>query len=190
MVKKRRTPPGQGGDGAAVCRENLQQNEEQGREKQENSAPEIQTGTPAAENAEVLTLQGGKEERKADNAENSAEVSGSSETDGGVPQECGSVEEGTAAKVKPDVKQRAAAFWKEKGKPALKGLPKRWFIDAFTGMAQGLFVTLIAGTIVKTLGSLIGDNSFGNFLTLLGNIASVMMGAGIGAGMGSKLKAP
>ena len=194
MVKKRRTPPGQGGDGAAVCRENLQQNEEQGREKQENSAPEIQTGTPAAENAEVLTLQGGKEERKADNAENSAEVSGSSETDketdGGVPQDCGSVEEETAAKVKPDVKQRAAAFWKEKGKPALKGLPKRWFIDAFTGMAQGLFVTLIAGTIVKTLGSLIGDNSFGNFLTLLGNIASVMMGAGIGAGMGSKLKAP
>ena len=89
-----------------------------------------------------------------------------------------------------DFKQKAAAFWQSKGKPALKGLPKRWFIDAFTGMAQGLFVTLIAGTIVKTLGSLIGDNAFGNFLTLLGNIASVMMGAGIGAGMGSKLKAP
>ena len=97
MVKKRRTPPGQGGDGAAVCRENLQQNEGQGREKQENSAPEIQTGTHAAENAEVLTLQGEKQERKADNAENSAEVSGSSEADkeadGGLSQEGGSVEE-------------------------------------------------------------------------------------------------
>ena len=97
----------------------------------------------------------------------------------------------TSAQAAPrDFKQKAAAFWQSKGKPALKGLPKRWFIDAFTGMAQGLFVTLIAGTIVKTLGSLIGDNAFGNFLTLLGNIASVMMGAGIGAGMGSKLKAP
>ena len=30
----------------------------------------------------------------------------------------------------------------------VKKLSKRWFIDAFSGMAQGLFVTLIAGTIL------------------------------------------
>ena len=37
----------------------------------------------------------------------------------------------------------------------VKFLAKRWFIDAFTGMSQGLFVTLIAGTIIKQLGNLI-----------------------------------
>ena len=44
---------------------------------------------------------------------------------------------------------------------AIKNLSKRWFIDAFTGMAQGLFVTLIAGTIVKTLGSDVINEIFG-----------------------------
>lgn len=75
-------------------------------------------------------------------------------------------------------------------KTKLKKLAKRYFIDAFTGMAQGLFVTLIAGTIVKTIGGLIGDNAIGNLLTLAGQIASVLMGAGIGAGVASHLKAP
>lgn len=70
-----------------------------------------------------------------------------------------------------------------------KKLAKRWFIDAFTGMAQGLFVTLIAGTIVKTIGTLIGDNAVGRLFTTLGQIASILMGAGIGAGIASHLKA-
>lgn len=70
----------------------------------------------------------------------------------------------------------------------LKKLCKRWFIDAFSGMAQGLFVTLIAGTIIKTIGQLIGDNYVGRILVLTGNIASVMMGAGIGAGIANYLK--
>ena len=148
MVKKRKTSRRQGEEDAALCRENLQQDQGQ-------------------DTAEPLTPGNGLKE-------------GESQPDESVE----------AKEDKKDLKARFANFWKEKGVPALKGLPKRWFIDAFTGMAQGLFVTLIAGTIVKTLGSLIGDNSFGNFLTLLGNIASVIMGAGIGAGMGSKLKAP
>lgn len=71
-----------------------------------------------------------------------------------------------------------------------KKLSKRWFIDAFTGMAQGLFVTLIAGTIIKQIGGWIGDNTFGNFLVAIGNIASLLMGAGIGAGIATHLKAP
>ncbi|MEG1509119.1 MAG: PTS sugar transporter subunit IIC, partial [Clostridia bacterium] len=71
----------------------------------------------------------------------------------------------------------------------LKHLPKRWFIDAFTGMAQGLFVTLIAGLIIKQIGTLIGDNAIGKALVLAGNIASLLTGAGIGAGIASHLKA-
>lgn len=73
-----------------------------------------------------------------------------------------------------------------------KNLAQRWFIDAFSGMAQGLFVTLIAGTILKTIGSLFvkaGAASVGSIFTLIGAVASVMMGAGIGVGIASKLKA-
>lgn len=79
----------------------------------------------------------------------------------------------------------------QKAKSYLKALPKRYFIDAFTGMAQGLFVTLIAGTIIKTIGArVIGDNVVGDLFVLLGSIASILTGAGIGAGMANYLKAP
>ncbi len=67
---------------------------------------------------------------------------------------------------------------------------KRWFIDAFTGMAQGLFVTLIAGTIIKEIGGALPESAFSQFLILLGKVASVLMGAAIGAGMAHYLKAP
>ena len=46
----------------------------------------------------------------------------------------------------------------------LRALPKRWFITAFSGMAQGLFVTLIAGTILSQIAGWIGDNYIGNTL--------------------------
>ncbi len=73
----------------------------------------------------------------------------------------------------------------------LKNAPKRYFIDAFTGMAQGLFVTLIAGTIIKTIGErLFNGTAVGNVLVLLGQIASILTGAGIGAGIANYLKAP
>ena len=50
----------------------------------------------------------------------------------------------------------------------IKKYADRWFIQAFSGMAQGLFVTLIAGTIIKTIGTQIfGGTAFGNFLVLL-----------------------
>ena len=77
----------------------------------------------------------------------------------------------------------------EKVRATVKKIAKRWFIDAFTGMAQGLFVTLIAGTIIKTIGTIIGDNAVGRLFTTLGQIASILMGAGIGAGIASHLKA-
>ena len=76
----------------------------------------------------------------------------------------------------------------------VKFLAKRWFIDAFTGMAQGLFVTLIAGTIIKQLGNLIhkagtpAAEVVGGALVTIGTIASFLMGAGNGAGIAKSIK--
>lgn len=71
-----------------------------------------------------------------------------------------------------------------------KAFCKRWFIDAFSGMALGLFCTLIAGLIIKQIGLLFGDSFVGKFLTNVGQVASVLTGAGIGAGIGHALGAP
>ena len=71
----------------------------------------------------------------------------------------------------------------------VKKLPKRWFIDAFTGMAQGLFCTLIAGTILAQIADWCGKNSFAETLLVIAKIAKSLMGAGIGVGIANKLKA-
>lgn len=72
----------------------------------------------------------------------------------------------------------------------LKALPKRYFITAFSGMAQGLFVTLIAGTILAQIAGWInalGKNYVGDTLLYIANIAKVLMGAGIGVGIAHAL---
>ena len=61
------------------------------------------------------------------------------------------------------------------------------FIDGLSGMALGLFATLIIGTIICQLGSLIGGE-IGAYLTAMGNVAKTLTGAGIGVGVASKLK--
>lgn len=71
----------------------------------------------------------------------------------------------------------------------LKNLGKRYFIDAFTGMAQGLFCTLIAGTILAQVASWFGDNSFATTLGYIASIAKMLMGAGIGVGIAHRLGA-
>ena len=77
----------------------------------------------------------------------------------------------------------------EKVKEYFKTLPKRYFITAFSGMAQGLFVTLIAGTILAQIAGWIGtDNYFGQTLMLIANFAKTLMGAGIGVGIAYALK--
>lgn len=48
----------------------------------------------------------------------------------------------------------------------VRRLAKRWFIDAFSGMALGLFATLIAGTIFEQLGKLLGGAD-GNWISNL-----------------------
>lgn len=76
---------------------------------------------------------------------------------------------------------------KEKVKSYLKALPKRYFITAFSGMAQGLFVTLIAGTILAQIAGWIGNNYIGKTLTSIANVAKFLMGAGIGVGIAHAL---
>ena len=72
----------------------------------------------------------------------------------------------------------------------------RYFIDAFTGMAQGLFCTLIAGTILGQIGSWItsaGTDAaliVGGGVTAVANLAKLLTGAGIGIGIAHALKAP
>ena len=76
---------------------------------------------------------------------------------------------------------------RQKAKAYLQNLPKRYFITAFSGMAQGLFVTLIAGTILAQIAGWVGDNYVGNTLLYIANIAKFLMGAGIGVGIAHAL---
>ncbi len=71
----------------------------------------------------------------------------------------------------------------------IKKFCKRYFIDAFTGMAQGLFCTLIAGTILAQIASWCGRGNFATALDYISRIAKVLMGAGIGVGIAHKLSA-
>lgn len=83
------------------------------------------------------------------------------------------------AKDKPTLRERVKGY--------VKAIPKRYFITAFSGMAQGLFVTLIAGTILAQIAGWIGDNYVGNTLLYIANIAKSLMGAGIGVGIAHTL---
>ena len=68
-------------------------------------------------------------------------------------------------------------------KKTIKALSNRWFITAFSGMAQGLFCTLIAGTILAQIAGWIGDNYVGKTLATIASMAKSLMGAGIGVGI-------
>lgn len=64
---------------------------------------------------------------------------------------------------------------------------KRLFIDGLSGMATGLFATLIIGTIIAQIGSYI-PGFIGNLIVSVGKTAQFVMGAGIGAGVAIKFK--
>lgn len=83
--------------------------------------------------------------------------------------------------------------FKERLLAYLKALPQRYFITAFSGMAQGLFVSLIAGTILAQIAGWIGDwigkeHYIASTLLYIANIAKALMGAGIGVGIAFALK--
>lgn len=70
------------------------------------------------------------------------------------------------------------------------------FIDGLSGMALGLFSTLIIGTILQRIGILISDagelawiDRIGDLLFAVGKVAASLTGAGIGCGVAYKYKA-
>lgn len=69
----------------------------------------------------------------------------------------------------------------------MKKLAKEIFIDGLSGMASGLFATLIIGTIIVQIGALI-PGSIGQYLVMMGKVASALTGAGIGVGVAQRLK--
>lgn len=68
-----------------------------------------------------------------------------------------------------------------------KRILKEIFIDGLSGMATGLFATLIIGTIIQQVGNLI-PGRMGSYLFMIGKIAGVATGAGIGVGVALRLK--
>ena len=64
--------------------------------------------------------------------------------------------------------------------------PKRYFIDALSAMAQGLFCSLLIGTILKTIGQQLGVA----LLVNAGQIAFDMSGPAMAVAIGYSLHAP
>ncbi len=69
----------------------------------------------------------------------------------------------------------------------LKKVLDRIFIDGLSGMAQGLFATLIVGTIIQQIGTLFGGAA-GDMIYVIGKVAASLTGAGIGIGVAYKFK--
>lgn len=67
----------------------------------------------------------------------------------------------------------------------VKKILNRFFIDGLTGMSYGLFATLIIGTILQQIGTLI-SGEIGTYLYQFGKIAAGMTSAGIGIGVACK----
>ena len=70
---------------------------------------------------------------------------------------------------------------------ALRDLSHRFFIEGLTGMAHGLFATLIVGTILSQAGAFLPGTA-GGVVVILGRVASAITGAGIGLGVAHRLK--
>ena len=69
----------------------------------------------------------------------------------------------------------------------VKKILKEIFIDGFSGLAMGIFPTLIIGVILSQIGTLTGGR-IGELLLIVGKIASSLTGVGIGIGVALKFK--
>ncbi len=69
----------------------------------------------------------------------------------------------------------------------LKNIFNYIFVDGLSGMALGLFATLIIGTILEQAGGFI-NTQFGTYLVAIASVAKSLTGAGIGVGMAFKYK--
>ena len=78
---------------------------------------------------------------------------------------------------------------------------KRYFIDAMGAMAQGLFCTLLVGTILNTLGTQFNigflqativtlGSGEGALRYTIGGLASAMVGPGMAVAIGNALQCP
>jgi uncharacterized membrane protein len=83
---------------------------------------------------------------------------------------------------------------KQKFVRIIKKYAKRYFIDAFSGMAQGLFCTLVTGTILGQIGEWIALSgtdeglAVSAFVISVSKIAKLLMGVSIGVGIAHALK--
>lgn len=69
----------------------------------------------------------------------------------------------------------------------MKKILNHIFIDGLSGMALGLFSTLIIGTIIGQIGTLVG-NEIGTYLIAISSVAKTVTGAGIGVGVAARFK--
>ena len=69
----------------------------------------------------------------------------------------------------------------------LKKILDRIFIEGLSAMAQGLFATLIIGTIIQQIGTLVGGPA-GEMIFVIGKVAASLTGAGIGGAVAYKFK--
>ena len=69
----------------------------------------------------------------------------------------------------------------------IKKLLNEIFIEGLSGMATGLFATLIIGTIIQQIGSFI-PGTVGTSLFMMGKIAASVTGVGIGCGVAVRFK--
>lgn len=74
---------------------------------------------------------------------------------------------------------------KRKSSNAVLSIFERIFIDGLSGMALGLFSTLIIGTICEQIGLLI-DGNVGDIIVYISKVTKALMGVGIGVGVASK----
>lgn len=82
-----------------------------------------------------------------------------------------------------EVQKQNSTVWQ-----TVKSVLRYIFIDGLGGMATGLFCTLIIGTIICQIATLIGtDSFFGKQLHNVGSFAKILMGIGIALGMSYKL---
>ena len=70
----------------------------------------------------------------------------------------------------------------------MKKFFNRLFIDGLSGMALGLFSTLIIGTIICQIASLLPNGNVATYLNAMGCFAKTLTGAGIGVGVAAKFK--
>lgn len=71
----------------------------------------------------------------------------------------------------------------------IKKKAKLYFIDALGAMAQGLFCSLLIGTIIKTIGTQTHINVISDLLVNIGNYAQQMAGPAMAVSIGYAMKA-